>query len=83
MQVLSVDTHPVTIDSRYVVPVGMFEIPATLRQHAHEVLGDMSGGEWWTIGEFLADGETLADTAVARRRRDAGEMVIVFGVEGE
>lgn len=82
MQVLSVDTHPVEVADRYVEPVDMGDIPAELRAHAASVLDErVSGSQWWTLGKFLDDGETLSDTAVARLRRDAGRMVIVYGVE--
>lgn len=76
------DTHPLTVDSTYVRQVGMFHIPAALRQHAYESLGDLSGDEWWTVGEFRYAGQDY-DTAVARRILRDGRMTMEFGIEGE
>lgn len=76
------DTHPVTVPERYVTRVHMFDIPAALREHAAYALGELSGGEWWTVGEFRYAGEDF-DTAIARRVLVGGRMVIEYGVESE
>lgn len=73
------DTHPTIIAAVYVRKVGMFDVPASLREHAVYALGDLSGGVWWTVGEFLYAGESVYDTAVARR---VGVQV-QYGVEKE
>lgn len=77
------DTHPLTVPDRYVRPVGLFEVPPLLREHAYAALGDLSGGQWWTVGEFRYQGEGCYDTAVARRVLREGRMAVEFGVECE
>lgn len=74
------DTHPLTVPGRSVRRVHMFDVPTTLRQHAHEALHALSGEEWWTIGEFRYTREDY-DTAVARRVMVAGSMIIEYGIE--
>lgn len=76
------DTHPVTVPDRYVRQVHMFDIPAGLREHAAYSLNSLSGGEWWTVGEFRYEGEDF-DTAVARRVLRGSRMVVEYGVESE
>lgn len=74
------DTHPSTVDNTYVRRTHMLDIPALLRVHAYGALGDLSGDEWWTIGEFRYEGEDY-DTAVARRILRNGRMAVEFGIE--
>jgi hypothetical protein len=74
------DTHPLTVPDARVRRVHMFDVPALLRQHAHESLHTLSGEEWWTIGEFRYTREDY-DTAVARRAMVAGNMIIEYGIE--
>lgn len=74
------DTHPVTTPGEYVKRVHMFDVPTSLREHASYALGELSGREWWTVGEFRYEGEACYDTAVARRT-DKG--VIEYGIETE
>lgn len=81
MQVLTVDTHPVTVRDRDVEPIALRDVPSELREAAATALGSLSGDEWWTVGEFLDDGETLSDTLVARRVLVGGRMAIQYGVE--
>lgn len=71
------DTHPTTLPAAFVTRVHMFDIPATLREHAAYALGDLSGDEWWTVGEFRYAGESFYDIAVARRDR----ATILYGIE--
>lgn len=75
------ESHPVTVRDRYVTRVHMFDIPTSLRNHAYQTLDALSGGEWWTVGEFLYTGESCYDVAVARRVMREGRMVIEYGVE--
>lgn len=75
------DDSPLTLRDQDVKRVHMFDVPTTLRDHACSVLGGMSGGVWWTIGEFRYVGECDYDTAVARRVMRDGRMAIEYGVE--
>jgi len=77
------DTHPLTVPDRFVRPVSLFEVPPLLRDYAYQALGDMSGGQWWTVGEFRYQGEEWHDTAVARRVLREGRMTVEFGTECE
>lgn len=63
------DTHPLVVPAKYVKRVHMFDIPAPLREHAHNSLAELSGDVWWTLGEFRYAGEADYDTAVCRRNR--------------
>lgn len=76
------DTHPLTVPDRYVSRVHMFDIPASLREHAAYSLNDLSGDQWWTVGEFRYAGEDY-DTAVARRVLRDGRVVVEYGIESE
>lgn len=61
------DWMPSRVDTRDVRQVDAADVPAALRDHALYAVGDMSGGTWWTAGQFrYADGPGLR-TAVARR----------------
>lgn len=71
------DTHPMTLPAAFVTRVHMLDVPASLRAHAAYALGELSGDEWWTVGEFRYEGEEYYDTAVARRV--AGQ--IQYGIE--
>lgn len=75
------DSQPVMADDRDVRRVHMLDVPTPLRQHAYESLGDMSGDQWWTVGEFRYTDEPEYDTAVARRVMRNGRMAVEFGVE--
>lgn len=77
------DTHPVTVADKWVKRVHVFDIPVTLREHAHNVLSDLSGDEWWTVGELRYSGQPEYDTAVARRVLRNGRMAVEFGIESE
>jgi hypothetical protein len=74
------DAHPLTVPDRFVTRVHMFDVPATLREHAHNALGDLSGNVWWTVGEFRYAGEGCYETAVACRNR-RGQ--VEYGIESE
>ena len=74
------DTHPIATPDAYVKRVHMFDVPAPLRDHAHASLGELSGDEWWTVGEFRYAGEFCYDTAVARRN-ERGQ--VEYGIEAE
>lgn len=76
------DTHPLTVPTQHVRHVHMFDVPATLRQHAHESLHTLSGEEWWTVGEFRYTRQDY-DTAVARRVTRDGHMTVEYGIECE
>lgn len=75
------DAAPLMTREQDVKRVGMFDVPAPLREHAHVVLTDLSGGVWWTVGEFRYAGESDYDTAVARRVMRSGRMTVEYGVE--
>ncbi len=72
------DTHPIEISGAGVERVHMFDVPASLREHAHYMLGELSGNVWWSLGTFLAQGETLLDSAVCRRNE---RSQVEYGVE--
>jgi hypothetical protein len=63
------DGLPSRVDARDVRKVHMFDVPAVLRGHALAAVGDMSGGAWWTVGEFryVDTPDGYHETAVARR----------------
>lgn len=75
------DASPLVIAECDVQRVHMFDVPSPLREHAHESLGELSGGEWWTVGEFRYADESEYSTAVAKRVMVAGRMVVEYGVE--
>lgn len=61
------DGLPTRVEGRFVTRVHMFDVPAQVREHAWDALGDMSGGMWWTVAEFRYAGQRVYDIAVARR----------------
>lgn len=75
------DTHPLTVEAAHVRPVHLSFVPAPLREHAAYALNDLSGGQWWTVGEFRYRGEGEYDTAVARRVLRDGCMAVEYGLE--
>lgn len=76
------DPVPTTMPDRDVTRVHMFDIPTSLREHACTQLDSMSGGAWWTIGEFRYEGEDYG-VAVARRALRGGRMAVEYGVESD
>lgn len=61
------DPAPLPVTTGTVQRVHMFDVPASLREHAVYALGDLSGGQWWTVGEFRYTDSPDYETAVARR----------------
>lgn len=56
------DAAPVRVDADSVRPVHMFDVPASLREHACTFLdGEAADGQWWAVGEFRYAGEEYAD----------------------
>lgn len=76
------DTHPLSVPDTQVRRVHMFDVPATLRQHAHESLHSLCGEQWWTVGEFRYTRQDY-DTAVARRVTRDGHTTVEYGIECE
>lgn len=74
------DTHPIVLPAEYVKRVHMFDVPAPLREHAHNSLAGLEGDVWWTLGEFRYSGEADYDTAVCRRNRQGQ---VEYGIESE
>lgn len=61
------DPTPERADAGEIRQVHMFDVPASLREHAAWALGDMPGGAWWTVGQFRYTDSPALKTAVARR----------------
>lgn len=74
------DADPILMPAEYVKRVHMFDVPASLREHAHNLLADVCGDVWWTLGEFRYSGEDCHETAVCRRNR-RGQ--VEYGIETE
>lgn len=75
------DTHSLSVPVNYVERVHMFDIPTSLREHAHCSLNDLSGDEWWTVGEFRYEDGADYETAVARRVMRSGRVTVEYGIE--
>lgn len=75
------DAHPIVMPDEYAKRVHMFDIPASLREHACTVLDTLSGGVWWSIGEFRYAGDMDFTTATARRVLVNGRMAVQYAIE--
>lgn len=82
MRTLRIDGEPLRVRDTDVVRVYMFDVPTELRAYAADIIDTLPVGEWYTLGTFLDDGETLHDTAVVRRALRGGRVVMEYGVEG-
>lgn len=54
------------------------DIPETLRDHAHRIVGESSRNEWWTVGQFRDGGRHGMRWLVAKRRLDG---TVMYGTE--
>lgn len=58
---------PVLVAPHRVVRLDVFDVPTSLREHTHTMIGAMNGpvvmGNWWTMGEFTHQGERCTLTA--------------------